>query len=604
MSNARQIKDLPIIGYYDIQRFKQYNGSDCANWTLQPNELGKKKVAMYPALGRQHIHQFGRNQLNFEAEPRFCDKSVTYSYYVVANKIYRIDRFFNKIEITNGALKTVTGQIDFDYLVVGNITFVCFTDSQALYVYVEPTMGAPSLSGTFNVITSTTTANFPANPIRVIAFGNRIAVASLHSSVFNLSEIGLQGASFTIATCFTIAGLAVFASEVGEIQGFAVLQNTLYIFTPFTTGIWSDYPSSIAGDDAAIVPFPWKKNTSIEWAYGLADYATLDVAFNMIGFVGLNEKGLRQAVVSLAGSSPKPINSKAIDVLFQKAENLTTQSPFIAGALTGFFYEYENSIYYRLSAGDYTNSFSKSIEYNFDAEKWSRAIEVDGNRAREQLHIFFGNRNLVTVAGDTTVYEFSGAIYHKEIRNPDVENVQDPQAYLAQPMRYIKTTPNITIRNLNDSDPSYAQFQTDYVEIDFAWGLEPAQLLNAPFPDAVFIVDESVDTLGKPIFLTTENADNELIIAEQGNTPQLSSQHYFNWYRPHIELLYSDDGSVTFQSADVLQFSDLGNYEWRMRWDGLGTSRNRAYYLLIVSFAPIVVLGGNMMMMRVSGGAN
>jgi len=74
--------------------------------------------------------------------------------------------------------------------------------------------------------------------------------------------------------------------------------------------------------------------------------------------------------------------------------------------------------------------------------------------------------------------------------------------------------------------------------------------------------------------------------------------------KPHIELYWSDDGGVTFQSADLREFSQLGFYRWRMRWYELGPSRNRCYKLVAVSSAPIVVLGACQSVRRSSGGAN
>ena len=68
--NDFNIETCPIIGYYDQQRFKQFNPSDCANWYLVKSDFGKKKVAMYPVMGRRHINYLGVNRLVFSEEPR------------------------------------------------------------------------------------------------------------------------------------------------------------------------------------------------------------------------------------------------------------------------------------------------------------------------------------------------------------------------------------------------------------------------------------------------------------------------------------------------------------------------------------------------------
>ena len=71
-----------------------------------------------------------------------------------------------------------------------------------------------------------------------------------------------------------------------------------------------------------------------------------------------------------------------------------------------------------------------------------------------------------------------------------------------------------------------------------------------------------------------------------------------------MSLYFSDDGGISFNYADNLEFSQLGVYQWRMRWYQLGPSRNRVYKLVCVSPAPIVVLGGVMEVKRSSGGGN
>jgi len=139
------------------------------------------------------------------------------------------------------------------------------------------------------------------------------------------------------------------------------------------------------------------------------------------------------------------------------------------------------------------------------------------------------------------------------------------------------------------------------VEIDFVFGDKTFYKSNAPFENTVYLVDEA-STPENPIYLVTE--DDEFIIAEGTNTPTFNDNHYNALFKPHIELFYSDDGGVTFTTADLREFSPLGQYRWRMRWYELGCSRNRCYKLVCVSSAPIVILGAVQNTRRVSGGAN
>ncbi len=592
------IQPCPIIGQYDKQRFTQFGPEDCANWSLQQAQSGKKKFALYPEMGRHHINYTGLNRLIFMAEPRGAFRTVNYWYVVVNDSIIRIDSQYNEVEIASNSLNTVNGNVFFTYIVAVNITFAVFVDGQKIYVYREP--DSVSLGQFWKV----TDPNAPQKPTFVATFGNRIVVSNQNSSQFNLSQIFLGGALFNPATCFTIAGAPVFAQEIGVIRQFGVVNSTLYIFTDFNTGIWNETQSLLipAGGTAAVT-FPWKKNTSYDWGFGMADPMSLDVSFNRMTWVAQNKDGLFQVMTS-QGALPEKISSKAIDVLFQKYSNAGNDNPFLARNTAGFHYEYENTIFYRLSAGDYDATEildqlqgSNSIEYNFDTGSWTRCIEVNGGRNRIQRHVFFNKKHFVTVDRDNTVYEMSGAFYDNEITNPAQPDRQAADAYVKEPFRYERITPII-------AEDDYSEFITDYVEIDFVFGDSTFIHADTPFEDTVFIIDEDPDINGDPIFIVTETDPDVYVIQEGTNNPALSSTTYNKLFKPHIELYFSDDGGVSYFPADVREFSQLGVYQWRMRWYQLGASRNRVYKLVCVSPAPIVILGAVMEKRRSSGGAN
>ena len=168
-------------------------------------------------------------------------------------------------------------------------------------------------------------------------------------------------------------------------------------------------------------------------------------------------------------------------------------------------------------------------------------------------------------------------------------------------MRYELTTPQIF-------EEDYSEFITNYIEIDFVFGDKDFYQYNAPFDNTAFLITEDPAPDGSPIYIIAEDPAPDgspvFLIAEDGNTPSFSDIHYYDLFKPHIELYYSDDGGVTWLSADLRPFSQLGQYRWRMRWYELGTSRNRAYKLSCVSSAPVVVLGAVQDRERASGGAN
>lgn len=592
------IEPLPIIGSYDKQRFTQFGPEDCANWYITKAESGKKKVSLYPTMGRHHVRSGELNRLIFNSEPRGLFRTVNFWYVVVNNSIFRIDNNYNQVEISSNSLQTLQGNVFFTYLVAVNITYAVWVDGQKMYVYREP--DSASL-GQFSTVTD---PNAPPNPTFVATFGNRIVASNVNSSQFNLSQVFLGGAGFDPATCFTIAGSPVFAQEVGIIRQFGVVNSTLYIFTDFNVGIWNETQSLLvpAGGSSAVT-FPWKKNTSYDWNFGIADPMSLDVGFNRMTWVAQNKDGLFQVMTS-QGQLPEKLSTKAIDVLFQKYSNAGPDNPFLDRNTAGFMYEYENTIFYRISAGDYDATEildqlqgSNSLEASFDTGTWERCIEANGGRNRIQRHVFFNKKHFVTVDRDNTVYEMSGAFYDNEITNPLQPDSQALDAYISEPFRYERVTPIIV-------EEDYSEFITDYVEIDFVFGESTFINSNVPFSDTVFIIDEVPDDKGQPIFVVSESDPNVYIIKEGTNNPDLNSQTYNKLFKPHIELYFSNDGGISYFLADVREFSQLGVYQWRMRWYQLGASRNRVYKLICVSPAPIVILGGVMDKRRASGGAN
>jgi hypothetical protein len=590
--------EMPIIGYYDQQRFKQFNPSDCANWYLVDDELGKKKIAMYPTMGRRHIHLQDQNKLIFAAEPRAIFHSVNYSYIVVLDAIFRVDKFFNVLEISQGKVTTLDGDVFFDYLVTPSITFAAFVDGQNIYVYREDT-------GAFDIQSG---IGVPTKPKFIAAFGNRFVVSQAESSQFNLSEINLGGNSYLPTMSFNIAGFAVFAQESGIIRQMAVLHNTLYIYTDFTTGVWSNNPSNFFSTGGVKTTFPLTNNKTYAWDFGMADPKTLSVGFSMLTWLAQNSEGIIQ-VMSSSGDKPKRISTRAIDILFQRNYRqgiVGALSPFLNGNANGFLYQWENTIFYRLSAGDYSGTGlldqdqnANSIEYNFETDTWHRVIEKNGERNRIQQHTFFNNTHLVTVQGDKTVYEMSGQFYDNEVTNPDQPDSQATDAYIREPFRYERVTSIISF-------PDYGEFITPWVEIDFVWGENFTFFSESPFANAQFLIDEDA-VGGEPVYLIDEDAvggEPVYLIADEGNTPQINEATYNQLYKPHIELYWSDDGGISFFAADVLEFSQIGVYQWRMRWYQLGASRNRCYKLICVSSSPIVILGGIMVLERCSGGAS
>lgn len=556
------IVSMPLGGFYGLQRFRQFNPADCANWYLVEDELGKKKVALYPCLGRRHITFQGQNKLIFTAESRLLAKSINYWYNVVEDKIFRIDEFFNEVEITGGKFNTIEGDVFFTYLIATDITFAVFVAGHQIFVYREDT-------SSFDIVND---PQAPSLPKYIATFGNRILVSQDKSSLFYLSRFNLDGNGFDPSTCFSFGAMpatSLFAQESGIIGQIGVLQNTLYIFTDYTVGVWNNIPTTFTDDTGVTSTFPWKKNTTYDWDFGIAYPNTLSIDFGMMVWVSKNRSGLIQAMAMQGSSEPKPISDKAIDVLLQRLANQLKNQPFNDLLnVDGFLYDYENTMHYRVSEGPYTDYKlvdqvlpSNSFEYNFDNGKWNRCIEKNGERNRVQKHVFFANRHFVSVLGNKTVYEFSGEFYNNEIENPNEPNLFLPDAYSIEPMRYEIVTPIISAGYLSalKAPGYYAELETKYVEIDMVWGDDTYISINPPF-------------------------DNIL-------------------YKPHLELLYSDDGGVSYLSADVLEISAIGKYQWRMRWYQLGCHRNRVYKLIGVSLSPIVILGGVMEVSNVSGGA-
>lgn len=591
------VKDLPIFTYYDKQRFPQFSPQDNANWYLVDAPTGKREHAMYPAMGRQHITYLNNNVLIFSVQPRAIFKSINFMYVIVGSSVYQISENFVQFRLVNSDFTRQSGPINFAYLPVTQAPDSEFT-SQYQRVFCMLTDGVHIfvIDETTKEMTTVTDSNAPPNPLYVAAFGNRFVVSSLNSTQFSLTQINL-GSVYDPADAFTIDGGAVFAQESGIIRQMAVLFNQLYIFTDFTTGIWANIQSTI-GESV----FPWKKNTSYDWDYGIVAPLSLDVDFGIMTWLAQNRNGL-VAFMSSDGQMPKKISTQAINVLLQQAANDTSVPGFLSATTTGFMYQYEDSIFYRVSAGStvvdeegFIIESANSLEYAFDTSSWSRRIEKNGSRNLVQDHVFFSGKHIVTVVGQKALYEIRGDVYVNELLNPEQSDTQADDAFISYPIRYEAVTRLI-------SEKDYSEFITNYVEIDFVWGDQTFIKWNGPSANTRFIVSEDVDSNGDPIYIVAEDGET-FIIAEGTNTPILTDETYYNFFKPHIELFISDDGGINFYSADVLEFSQLGVYSWRMRWYQCGPSRNRCYKLVCVSPSPIVVLGGVHEVVRASGGAN
>lgn len=592
------VEQLPIFAYYNKQRFNQAGSMDCANWYGIAANDSKNEQALYPCMGRRHINFFGTNRLIFNNEPTRIFKSINYFYVIDGTSVFQVDKFYNQVFLGSIPLGSTVWNA---FLPVGNLVYVMITTGTKIFVITE--------NGSSSIMQEVIDTNAPPKALYVAAFGNRFVVSNANTPDYYLSQINLGETGFNPATAFTIPnapgpGFPLFNRATGVIGQMGVLHNQLYIFNDYTTDIWANIPTQITVAGVTR-EFPWKLNSSYNWDYGIADPNSLSIDFGRITWLARNTSGLVTWMAS-NGQQPQDISTQAINVLLQNSDAIDETSPFIAGPTYGFLYQYENTILYRASAGPYLNAGeldkledSQSIEFNFTTQTWGRVIELNGERNRIQQHVFFNNKHFVTVLDDTAIYEMAGNIYYNELRTPNT----DPQAinaFTKYPMRYELTTKQIF-------EEDYSEFITDYVQIDFVFGDMDFYKNKAPFINTIFIITEDAAPDGTPVFEIAEDqisGEDVFLIMEEGNTPTFEDNHYYELFKPHIELYYSDDGGITFVSADVREFSQMGQYRWLMRWNELNTSRNRVYRLICVSSAPIVILGGVQDRRPASGGAN
>ena len=190
----------------------------------------------------------------------------------------------------------------------------------------------------------------------------------------------------------------------------------------------------------------------------------------------------------------------------------------------------------------------------------------------------------------------AGNIYSNELRNTLQPDPQALDAFNKYPMRYELVTRQIFLPE------DYAEFITDYVEIDFVFGFGLYRNETA-FDNTTFIITEDAAPDETPVYVIAEDAAPDgspvFIITEDGNTPTIADNFYNTMFNPAIGLFFSNDGGISYSPADIREFSRLGDYTWRMRWYELGASRNRTYKLIVVSSVPIVALGG---VQKTSGG--
>ncbi|RLA22962.1 MAG: hypothetical protein DRQ62_07080 [Gammaproteobacteria bacterium] len=581
------LQDLNIFCYYDRARFAQFSAMDCANWYNVQAPSGKAQQALYPTMGRRHINFLNQNKLIFNAEPRALFKTIDFMYVIVGAQVIQVDNLFNQRVLINNDFNKTQGDVWFDFISVGTQVYAMLT-AQSGSVRKAFIITEDGANSKMEVVTD---VNAPVNPLFVATFGNRFAVSASDSPVYALTKIGVP----LPGDVFSPAGQPLFNSASGKVRQMGVLFNQLYIFTDFHTDVWANIPTQFEGE-----VFPWKLNTSYNFDVGISDPFSLSIDFGVMCFLSRNKNGLVEFVMS-DGRQPQSIGSQAVNVVLQEGSNEDLLSPFIDNFSNGFLYQYENTIFYRVVAGDFLDlgnlditDSANCLEYNFTSKQWHRCIELNGERNRIQQHVFFNSKHIVSVVDDFTLYQMAGNIYYNEVRNQAQSEPNAPDAYSKFPMRYELVTKAFYQKG-------YTEFITDYIEIDFVFGNETFYKSCAPYDNAVYMVDET-STPENPLYLVTE--DDKFIVTEDSNTPSFSDNHYCDLFKPHVELYFSDDGGVSFHSADLREFSPLGVYRYRMRWYELGASRNRVYKLVCVSSAPIVILGAIQNIRKSSGGAN
>lgn len=587
------VQPIDIFTYFNVQRFVQAGSMDAANWYNVEAPGSKYGKSLYPAMGRRHVVFNGVNQLIFDAQPKYIFRSINFVYVFVGTRVFQFDQSYNVVQISDSI--SLDGIIWFAYLNVVTTTYCMFTDGTNIYVITEPPSGPP----TIQVCTDT---NAPLQPTYIAAFGGRFVVASLDSPTFYITQINLGGVPIANPNSwFTIPdagpGYPLFAQATGVIRQFGVLNNQMFIFTDFNVDLWANIPTQIPviGAPDGIASFPYKLNTSTNFNVGIYDPSSLAVNFGTMAWLAQNEDGLVTFVMS-EGNQPEGISTQAVNVLLQGEDNSESISPFTAANGSAFLYQWENSIFYRFVGGvylsdpdiDLQDSYN-AIEYNFNTKKWNRVIELNGDRNRITKHIYYNGIHYTILDNDTAIYDMRGNVYTN-----DSQVSFGSTTFKTEPMRYELITSQIF-------QEDYSEFITDYIEIDFVYGYMTLPKSIAPFLNTVFITDESGN------FIVTESSTpgtETFLIKEGTNTPSTLDTHYNYLDNPHIELYFSDDGGITYSSADVREFSALGKYSWRMRWYQLGPSRNRVYKLVCVSPSPIVILGAVHNIRRASGGAN
>ena len=584
------VKPLNIYSYFNKARFQQVGSQDCANWYNVDLPDTKSNRALYPAMGRRHVEFMGVVKLLFDAEPRFIFKSINYFYVVIETRVFQFDQFYNQIELPLPV--SLTGDLYFQYLPVINNVYCMLTDGTDTFVITE----TPGVAVTMQQCTD---PNMPKNPTYITVLGNRFIVSSKNTPTSNLTQIDLGGSPIaTPDKWFTIPdgalGHALFFQATGIVGQLASINNQMYVFTDFSVDIWSNIPTRLLVQNVE-QDFPFKLSSAYQWNVGISDPHSLAVDFGFMVWLARNRSGLVTFMMS-DGRAPQSISTQAVNVLLESQVQTNGLSPFLSQKTRGFLYQWENTIFYRVIAGKFLSfgkldleDSSNALEYNFNTKKWHRVIELNGERNKISQHIYFNTKHLVIVETQSAIYEMRGDIYTNELQDETT-----PDIFKTLPFRYELITPQIW-------EQDYSEFITDYIEIDFVYGDRTFYKNDGPFLNTVFITDEN------GVFLVTENSDPSnpnFIIQEGTNFPTVLDKHYYSLFNPHVELYFSDDGGVTFNSADVREFSNLGVYTWRMRWYQLGASRNRVYKLVAVSMAPIVILSAVHDIRRASGGAN
>jgi hypothetical protein len=442
--------------------------------------------------------------------------------------MYRIDRFMfgvfrDKVYqlVVNASNGTLQG------VLIGTLTttsgFVGISSNLTQVIFVD---GAKGWIWDQNNFTEIVDANFPANPRSVTYLDGRFVVSSDDTNQFGISfqEDGTQWEANT----------AQLTTRADTIVNMAMLKRRIFIFGQNVTECWYD---------AADPTFPFERDNTQSFEFGLAARASLAVNNGYMIWLGISQNGSPTVYLSEGGDAV-PISTPQVEFAIQNYDDWTDAYAYL----------------YTINGHDfYVINFTtddQTFVYDITMRKWFTQFMADESRYFGQAHAFFEGRHFVGHYNQSKIYEVSHR-YRRNVGGPDdagepIRKVRITKAFRPQDGHRIAI-------NMFELRCRQGDFQNSIVDTDNIY----------TNPDSSYYTNENGEYYTTPDYYAESDVETE----------------------PVIYLSVSRDNGKTYGWEIPRRLGAVGQTTYKTIWNRFGFSDSFVFKIESFTDIPLVIIG-------------